>query len=103
MVNGEALYAHLIHRDAFDRPDLCHYPMLDSLSGGPIMVGRMEVHPGALLHGDGNGVLTVPGEIAAEVPAVAAQLQRAEQKVIEFCRSGSFSVAGLSEIMKPLI
>jgi len=71
--------------------------------GGPIMVGRMEVHPGALLHGDGNGVLTVPGEIAAEVPAVAAQLQRAEQKVIEFCRSGSFSVAGLSEIMKPLI
>jgi fumarate reductase flavoprotein subunit len=39
LVNGEALYAHLIHRDAFERPDLCHYPMLDTLSGGSILVG----------------------------------------------------------------
>ena len=39
-------------------------------------------------------------EIAAAVPAVAAGLQRAEQEVIDFCRSSAFSVAELSEVMK---
>ena len=38
-------------------------------------------------------------EIAAAVPAVAADLYRREQKVIDFCRSSAFSVEKLSEIM----
>ncbi len=69
--------------------------------GALINVGGMEVRPGDLLHGDRHGVLTVPAEIVAEIPGVAARLQRDEQKVIEFCRSSSFSVAKLSEVMKP--
>ena len=68
--------------------------------GAPIRVGGMEVHPGDLLHGDHHGVLTVPATIAREVPRVAADLRREEQKVIEFCKSSSFSVAKLSDVMK---
>jgi 4-hydroxy-4-methyl-2-oxoglutarate aldolase len=68
--------------------------------GASVNVGGMEVRPGDLLHGDRHGVLTVPGEIAAGVPAVAAELHLAEQKVINFCRSSEFSVAKLGEIMK---
>lgn len=68
--------------------------------GAAISVGGMEVRPGDLLHGDRHGVLTIPAQIAAVIPAVAAEMQRAEQKVIDFCRSGAFSVAKLGEVMK---
>ena len=65
-----------------------------------ISVGGMEIRPGDLLHGDRHGVLSIPAEIARAIPAVAAELQRAEQKVIDFCRSSAFSVAKLGEVMK---
>jgi len=70
--------------------------------GAVISVGGMEVRPGDLLHGDRHGVLTVPAAIAAKVPAVADRLQRAEQKIIDFCRSKDFSVAKLRDVMKIL-
>jgi 4-hydroxy-4-methyl-2-oxoglutarate aldolase len=68
--------------------------------GAKIVVGGMDVHPGDLLHGDRHGVLTIPAEIAAEVPRVAGELEVLEKKVIEFCRSEEFSVEKLSEIIK---
>ena len=71
--------------------------------GATVTIGSMEIRPGDLLHGDRHGVLTIPTAIAAEIPDVATGLQRAEKKVIEFCRSSSFSVAKLSEVMKPLL
>jgi len=70
--------------------------------GDPIQVGGMDVRPGDLLHGDRHGVLMIPGRIAAEVAGVAAEVQRAEENVIEFCRSSAFSVEKLREVMKPL-
>jgi 4-hydroxy-4-methyl-2-oxoglutarate aldolase len=68
--------------------------------GARVSVGGMEVHTGDVLHGDRHGVLNVPAEIAAEVPGVAAELEREERQLIEFCCSNSFSVAKLSEVMK---
>ncbi len=70
--------------------------------GKSIVVGGMEVHPGDLLHGDRHGVLTIPLQIAGEIPGVAAGLQRQEQKVIELCKSSSFSLTRLREAMKNL-
>jgi 4-hydroxy-4-methyl-2-oxoglutarate aldolase len=70
--------------------------------GTTISVGGMEVRPGDLLHGDRHGVLTVPAEIAANVPAIADRLQQAEQRIIDFCRSKNFSVPKLREVMKTL-
>lgn len=68
--------------------------------GVPVILDGMEVQSGSLLHGDQHGVVTIPTQIAAEVPAVAAKLQRFEREIIEFCRSSDFSIAGLSELMK---
>ena len=68
--------------------------------GVPVTVDGMEVHTGSLLHGDQHGVLTIPNEIAAEVPNVAAKLHRCEKAVVEFCQSSDFSIAKLSELMK---
>src|SRR5215472_7271723 len=71
--------------------------------GAAITVGGMDVKPGDLLHGDQHGVLTVPLEIAPEVPKVALAMGSAEQKVIDFCRSNSFSVGKLQELMKTIV
>lgn len=68
--------------------------------GCKVVVGGMDVRPAELLHGDRHGVLTIPAEIAAEVPTMAADLQRIEKKVIEFCRSKDFSVAKLNEVTR---
>jgi 4-hydroxy-4-methyl-2-oxoglutarate aldolase len=70
--------------------------------GSTVKVGGLEVNPGDLLHGDRHGLLTVPKEIAAEIPAVAAKLQKAEEKVIDFCRSQEFSVDKLRHALKEL-
>ncbi len=68
--------------------------------GATVTVGGMEVRPGELLHGDRHGVLTIPKDIASKIPDAAAELQQCEQKVIDFCRSSTFSVSKLSEVMK---
>lgn len=67
--------------------------------GAQVTLGGMEVRPGDLLHGDQHGLVTIPMDIAASVPKVAARLQQTEQKVIDFCRSSDFSVAKLSEFI----
>lgn len=68
--------------------------------GIPVTVDGMEVHAGTLLHGDQHGIVTVPAEIAAEVPNVAAKIKQSEQDVIEFCQSKNFSVEKLNGLMK---
>jgi 4-hydroxy-4-methyl-2-oxoglutarate aldolase len=70
--------------------------------GASITVGGMEVKPGDLLHGDQHGVLTIPLEIAPEIRDVALAMQKAERQVIDFCRSSSFSVAKLQDLMKTI-
>lgn len=70
--------------------------------GATVHIGGMEVRPGALLHGDRHGVLNVPFEIAPAIPDVAVALKESEQSVIEFCRSNSFSIEKLSELIKTM-
>jgi regulator of RNase E activity RraA len=71
--------------------------------GAGVKVGGLEVKPGDLLHGDRHGILTIPRQIAAEVPKAAARLQQGEQRIIDFCRSKEFSVEQLSQMMKDLV
>jgi 4-hydroxy-4-methyl-2-oxoglutarate aldolase len=70
--------------------------------GSVVKVGGLEVRPGDLLHGDHHGLLTVPKQIVSQIPATAARLQTAEQKVIDFCNSKEFSVEKLRQLMKAL-
>jgi 4-hydroxy-4-methyl-2-oxoglutarate aldolase len=70
--------------------------------GSVVKVGGLRVRPGDLLHGDRHGLLSVPKQIAPEIPAVAAKLQEAEQRVIDFCRSREFSVEKLPQVLRQL-
>lgn len=60
--------------------------------GGDVELGGLKIKPGSLLHGDRNGVLTVPTEIASKIPAVAHEIMMRRQHLIGLCRSGSFSI-----------
>lgn len=68
--------------------------------GTPVTIDGLEIHTGTLLHGDQHGVISVPAEIAGEIPEVAAKLRRSEQEVIDFCGSSDLSIARLAELTK---
>jgi regulator of RNase E activity RraA len=67
--------------------------------GRPVTVGGLTVQPGDLLHGDRHGVQSIPGEVAAEIPAVAAQLAARDRTLIALCRSADFSIEKLREAL----
>ena len=68
--------------------------------GSVVKIGGLETKPGDLLHGDRNGVLTIPGEVVAQVPPVAKKLRGFEEKLIAFCQSGKFSLDQLRRMMQ---
>ena len=70
--------------------------------GIPVEIGGLKVEPGDLLHGDRHGILKVPLEIAAEIPAVARQIQEKEERLIAMCRSADFSLDKLRELFRSL-
>jgi 4-hydroxy-4-methyl-2-oxoglutarate aldolase len=70
--------------------------------GETVRVADLEIHQGDLLHGDRHGLLTVPKQIVAEIPAVAARLVQEERAVMAFCRSPEFSVDKLGQLLKGL-
>jgi regulator of RNase E activity RraA len=54
----------------------------------PVHVGGVMVHPGDLLHGDRNGVTTIPNELAGEVADACPEFMAAEAVVLEYLRAG---------------
>jgi regulator of RNase E activity RraA len=61
----------------------------------PVTIAGLDVVPGDLLHGDVNGLLTIPGEIAAEVADEAERIRRVERDVLEFVRRPGLTVEQL--------
>jgi 4-hydroxy-4-methyl-2-oxoglutarate aldolase len=68
--------------------------------GEPVEIDGLKIASGDLIHGDRNGVLTIPAQIAKEVPAVACQIVAEERELIEFCRSPAFSLQELTERLR---
>lgn len=60
--------------------------------GGPVKVGGLVVKPGDLVHGDRNGVQTIPLEIATQVPDMAHRILRRRQRLIGLSQSTGFSL-----------
>jgi len=60
--------------------------------GRPVEIRGLRIAPGDLLCGDRHGVISIPLEIAAELPAVAARQAQKERRVIDLCDSPAFSV-----------
>jgi regulator of RNase E activity RraA len=69
--------------------------------GLPIRVGSLMVNQGDLLHGDANGVTSIPIEIAAEVADIGREFLAAEELVMKYVKSpGEKSAAKYNELRK---
>ena len=68
----------------------CHIPQINV----PVSVGGVPIHPGDLLHGDCNGVTTIPLEIAAETADACAEFVTAEAVILDYLRGGKPTPAG---------
>ncbi len=71
----------------------CYIPSINV----PVHVGGVTVLPGDLLHGDRNGVTTIPLEAASEVAHACADYVAAEGIVLEYLRSRPVTPRGFAE------
>jgi regulator of RNase E activity RraA len=65
--------------------------------GVPVEIFGLTIRPGELLHGDANGLISVPLEIADRVAAEGRKVLEKERDKIEFLMSDDFSVERLAE------
>jgi regulator of RNase E activity RraA len=63
----------------------------------PVHVGNVTVNPGDLLHGDRNGVTTIPGEIASQAAHACAEYMAAESVVLEYLKAGRVDPKGYAQ------
>jgi 4-hydroxy-4-methyl-2-oxoglutarate aldolase len=68
--------------------------------GTPVQVAGLEIRPGDLLHGDQNGLVRIPTEIAKDIPDIANRLREREKQIIAYCRSAEFCVLGLRALLE---
>lgn len=68
----------------------CHTPTIQV----PVHVGGITIFPGDLLHGDCNGVTTIPLDIASAVGHACAEFVAAESVVLDYVRAGNVTVDG---------
>jgi regulator of RNase E activity RraA len=66
--------------------------------GNPVKIGGVTVKPGDILHGDQHGVISIPVDIAAQVPDAVAKVEARERPIIEACRAPDFSVDTLKAV-----
>jgi 4-hydroxy-4-methyl-2-oxoglutarate aldolase len=66
----------------------------------PVHVGGVAVHPGDLLHGDRNGVTTVPNDLAAAVAQACPEFVAAEAVVLDYVKAGRVDPRGFAAAHK---
>jgi len=70
--------------------------------GIPVKVGGVWVKPGDLIHGDQHGVVTIPQEIAAQIPESIAKIEADERRIISVCQAGGFTAEKLKEVYREI-
>ena len=82
---------------AFSNGAICAHGYCHTLAlHVPVHVGGITVYPGDLLHGDCNGVTTIPHEIASAVAHACEEFVGAENVILEYLRGGSPTPEGLA-------
>lgn len=69
-------------------------------TGQPVTVGGVTIKPGDLLHGDANGVTTIPLTIAGAVAQSCAELVEAENILIHAARQPGLTAESFAQTLK---
>jgi len=70
----------------------CHFEQINV----PVRVAGVVIHPGDLIHGDRNGVTTIPVEIAAAVADGCGEFMNAESVILDYLRGGTVTPEGFA-------
>lgn len=81
-------------------PGVSHAYVHVNSVGEPVTIGGLRVSPGDLVHADQHGVLLIPKEIAAELPAAADRVIEQEQSFLRWVRSSDFDPDRLAEMRR---
>jgi regulator of RNase E activity RraA len=71
------------------------YPQMVQLNV-PVQVGGVMVYPGDLIHGDRNGVTTIPNEIASAVGRACPEYMAAEAVILDYLKAGRVDPKGFT-------
>jgi regulator of RNase E activity RraA len=63
--------------------------------GKPVTVAGVRIETGDIVHGDRDGFVRLPKDLAAKIPQVAARLNERERSICEFCNGAGFAREGL--------
>lgn len=63
--------------------------------GVPIQILGLEIKPGDLLHGDENGLMSIPNAALAGIEKAVEQVRARERRLMDFMRSPDFSAEKL--------
>ena len=70
--------------------------------GVPVTVGCMDVKMGDIVLGDQHGVVGIPMDIAAELPAAVKRVEDREQVMIGMCQAPDFTVEKLKDQLRSM-
>jgi len=70
--------------------------------GDPVEIAGLPVATGDLLHGDRHGVLSIPPDIAPDIPARVERMMAQERPILDACRQTPFSIDRLREVISKL-
>ncbi|MCH8868407.1 MAG: RraA family protein [Chloroflexi bacterium] len=70
--------------------------------GVPVTVGGMDVKMGDIVLGDQHGVVGIPMDIAAELPAAVKRVEDREQVMIGLCQAPDFTVEKLKDQLRSM-
>ncbi len=70
--------------------------------GIPVEVGGLTIRPGDLIHGDRHGIISIPHELAAALPAVANEILDKKLRVINLARKPGTTFDELGKGLKEI-
>lgn len=68
--------------------------------GVPVTICGLPVQCGEILHGDENGLITVPDVESGRLEQAVEEVRRTERRIMDFVRSGGFSLDGFEAMVR---
>ena len=66
----------------------------------PVDICGLRITPGDLIMADRHGLVQIPSEVVADLPAAIEKQRSKEQRVIDLCRSPEFSLERLKSAVR---
>ena len=70
--------------------------------GVPVTIGGLKVNMGDIILGDQHGVMSIPHDIAADIPAAVKRVEDREREMISLCQSEDFTVEKLKDQLRKM-